>query len=115
MTASKAAGAAASDPRFQRSLEALVDALTGLLDREPVAAISITRLVQAAGVSRPTFYRHFPDIAAAAQHAAIVRLAGAFPYPEPLTGDAPTMAETLARSERQALPLLEHLQVHRAF
>ncbi|MFP3534278.1 helix-turn-helix domain-containing protein, partial [Burkholderia sp. SIMBA_042] len=60
-----------ADPRFQRSYDALVRAVTELLDEAPLSKLSIAQLVQRAGVARPTFYQHFPDLQAAAQRAAL--------------------------------------------
>lgn len=105
-----------SDPRFVRSLDALVEAVTDLVDRHPIGKISITRIVEAAGVTRPTFYQHFADVPSAAQHAALVRLATAFPFPEPVESRAgASAAEQRQRVERRARPVLEHLLAHRLF
>lgn len=105
-----------SDPRFIRSLEALVEAATSLVDLYPISEISITRIVEAAGVTRPTFYQHFTDVASVAQHAALVRLATAFPFPDPAgVGGCWSLEQQRQRVEHRARPVLEHLLAHRPF
>ena len=104
------------DARQERSHEALVSAIIPMIAAGPLAEISITGLVKAAGVTRPTFYKHFPDIPAIARAAAFARLATAFPLPVPIPdGHEPTSAEIHARMLDEALPLLEHLQAERQF
>ena len=104
------------DPRSRRSLEALLGAVTVLVDHEPLDLISITRVGEAAGVTRPTFYQHFADVPAAAQRAALVRLEAAFAaaVPPPVDRSA-TSRELRRRIEERARPLLEHLMAHRDF
>lgn len=73
-----------ADPRSARSREALVEAMTQLLDERELAAITITDLVAQAAVTRPTFYQHFGDLPALARAAALVRLDAMFPdEPQP--------------------------------
>lgn len=104
------------DPRFQRSLKALNDAIIGEVDQSPLSEISITRIVQTAGVTRPTFYQHFADIPDAARRAALVRLSDAFPIPQPLqNADERTPEAIRDRIERQAIPILTHLFEHKDF
>ena len=108
--------ARASDPRFQRSLDALIDATITLVDQSPVEEISITRIVEQAGVTRPTFYQHFADVSTAVQTAGISRLAGAFPLPDPLDeGTVLTEALFRERITGQVCPVLKHLAGHRVF
>ncbi|WP_139373744.1 TetR/AcrR family transcriptional regulator [Enhydrobacter aerosaccus] len=105
-----------ADPRFQRSLETLIEAVTQLVDRRPLHEISITLVVEKAAVTRPTFYQHFADVPAAAQQAALARLATAFPLPDPAedrVGLSPQEIEE--RVERHARPVLDHLHAHRTF
>jgi len=105
-----------ADPRFQRTRAAIIAALGDLLSVKSLRDISITSLVAEAGVTRPTFYQHFPDIPAAARHAALERLAEAFPFPEPLPDDdAPAPEALRARIAAEATPVLEHLRDHRTF
>ncbi|MEQ8346909.1 MAG: TetR family transcriptional regulator [Sneathiellaceae bacterium] len=115
-----------ADPRFLRSLDALLAAVTALVDEAPLAGLSITRVVKAAGVTRPTFYQHFASVEEAAQRAALARLSAAYPPREPARpggtapGPAPsapalTEAEVQDRIERHALPILRHLLAHRPF
>jgi len=104
------------DPRFQRSLKALHVALLELVDTQPLEEISITALVQAAGVTRPTFYQHFADIADAARRVALMRLDAAFPVPEPFPENFEISAENIFRHVADvALPVIEHLHEYRAF
>ena len=126
----------AADPRFLRSLEALLAAVTDLADGEALAGISITRVVEKAGVTRPTFYQHFASVEEAAQRAALARLAAAYrppkdgrsevelgeegqDEPSPAGGrpeGAPLPeAEIQRRIECHALPILQHLLAHRPF
>lgn len=104
----------AVDARLQRTYGALVEAATRLLDEHPVSDISITRLVDEAGVTRPTFYQHFPDIPAIARAAALTRLAAASPIPEPIPAGL-SLAELREVIAAQFLPDLEHLAHHRDF
>lgn len=103
------------DPRMQRSRNALVDAATRLLDDRAVSDISITGLVEEAGVTRPTFYQHFPDIPAIARAAALTRLAAASPIPEPIPVAELTPAQIRDIVAAQFLPDLVHLAKHRDF
>ncbi|MFC3229811.1 TetR-like C-terminal domain-containing protein [Marinibaculum pumilum] len=118
---SAAADRKSADPRFLRSLEALLAAVTALADSEPLAGISITRVVETAGVTRPTFYQHFASVAEAAQQAALARLSAAYPpldpaLLDPAPADGPlTEDEIQRRIERHALPVLQHLLAHRPF
>lgn len=87
-----------------------------LVDTQPLEEISITALVQAAGVTRPTFYQHFADIPDAARRVALARLDAAFPMPEPFPEHFEISAENIFRHVAEmALPVIEHLREHRAF
>ncbi len=104
------------DARLERSREAILRAIVPLVEQGPLAGISITRLVSAAGITRPTFYQHFPDVPAAARAAGLARLDAAFPFPEPIPDGVPaTAARIRARVLKQALPLFAHLAEHRVF
>lgn len=104
------------DPRFLRSLKALHVALLELVDAQPLEGISITALVQAAGVTRPTFYQHFADVPDAARRVALARLDAAFPVPEPFPEHFEISAQNIIRHVAEmALPVIEHLHEHRAF
>ncbi|MEO3999303.1 TetR-like C-terminal domain-containing protein [Mesorhizobium sp. CAU 1732] len=104
------------DPRFQRSLRALHAALLELVDAKPLEEISITALVQAAGVTRPTFYQHFADIPDAVRRAALTRLDAAFPLPEPFPEDFEASTQNIFQHVvGEALPVIEHLREHREF
>ncbi|MDV6330917.1 TetR/AcrR family transcriptional regulator [Asticcacaulis sp. 201] len=103
------------DPRFLRSFEALIRAISDLLDERALSEISITDVVRCAGVSRPTFYQHFPDLQTAAKAAALKRLSAAFPPVEPIAlaalGTEGIKDDIVAR----ALPIFEHLKAHKDF
>lgn len=51
-----------TDPRQLRTRAALTDALLRLIEREHLAAISISELCEEAGVHRTTFYKHATSI-----------------------------------------------------
>lgn len=104
------------DPRYRRSLSAILDAVTSLIEAHSLAEISITRVVEAAGVTRPTFYQHFADVPAAARVAGLARLEAAFPPPEPLS-DLGTLTPQALRTHivGHVEPVLRHLCEHRVF
>ncbi|AKM44519.1 TetR family transcriptional regulator [Burkholderia contaminans FFH2055] len=105
-----------ADPRFQRSYDALVRAVTELLDDAPLNKLSIAQLVQRAGVARPTFYQHFPDLQSAAQRAALVRLDDAFAFVEEQGKLLNPPSATFFRSmEVETALILEHLNAHQPF
>lgn len=65
---------------------------------------------------RPTFYQHFKDVPDAARRKALVRLAAAFPVPEPFPADFTFTAQSIrAHVEIRAQPVVQHLQDHRIF
>lgn len=116
MTSRSQQKAREADPRYQRSYQALIGAILALVDQEPVGQISIIRVVEAAGVTRPTFYQHFPDVAAAAQAAALRRLDAAFVPLDARDAEASsTVAALRQRIEDRARPALQHLAAHRTF
>ncbi len=105
-----------ADPRFQRSYDALVRAVTELLDEAPLSKLSIAQLVQRAGVARPTFYQHFPDLQVAAQRAALVRLENAFTFVEEQGKQLnPTNVAFVKSMEMETALILQHLQAHQSF
>ncbi|WP_185984515.1 TetR-like C-terminal domain-containing protein [Aureimonas mangrovi] len=116
LTSSVATVSRSDDPRYRRSLQALESALLHLLQTRPLDEITITAFVQAAGVTRPTFYQHFQDIADAARRLALKRLDTAFPKPEPFSADFEmTQAALFEHVRKQALPVIRHLQKERVF
>lgn len=70
--------ARAADPRPARSRAALIEAATKALTKEQPGTLSVTVLVKAAGVSRPTFYQHFADVHELIHVAALTKLSAAF-------------------------------------
>ncbi|KAB1643078.1 TetR/AcrR family transcriptional regulator [Gulosibacter chungangensis] len=67
------------DPRAVRSYNTLVATMLEVLDRgDDPAAASITEIVKAAGVSRPTFYQHFIDVPDLVRAATLHRLSAIF-------------------------------------
>ncbi|GAA4175440.1 TetR/AcrR family transcriptional regulator [Gryllotalpicola koreensis] len=104
--------AGADDPRAARSKRALITAATELLDEHDLSELSITQVVAAAGVTRPTFYQHFGDLAELARAAAVTRLNDEFERHEPAP---PSAGDWLERVEPVVRGLLEHLASHRGF
>jgi AcrR family transcriptional regulator len=103
---------APADPRAARSKRALIAAGTELLDEQDLDQLSITQVVATAGVTRPTFYQHFGDLAELARAAAVARLDAEFARHEP---SSPVSGDWLTRVEPVVRELLEHLAAHRAF
>jgi AcrR family transcriptional regulator len=66
------------DPRLARTRQALIAAATAALDDRDPELVSITDLVAAAGVSRPSFYQHFGDLPTLVHAAALGRVREAF-------------------------------------
>jgi AcrR family transcriptional regulator len=100
-----------SDPRSQRTRAAILRAIVELVDADAMGSFSITRVVEVAGVSRPTFYQHFADVDAALQQAAIERISGALPEEIPANSDTSFQQQAYER----ALPVIVHLETHRDF
>lgn len=104
------------DPRFQRSLKALHSTMLEMAEDLPLQEISITALVQAAGVTRPTFYQHFTDIPEAARRVALARLEVAFPVPQAFPAQFQMNPEGLfVYVIGEALPVIRHLGEYRTF
>ncbi|GLI26374.1 hypothetical protein ARHIZOSPH14_06160 [Agromyces rhizosphaerae] len=51
------------DPRQARTQRSLHSSVVELIERMPLADVSVTDAARAAGVSRDTFYRHAPSVA----------------------------------------------------
>lgn len=66
------------NPIVTRSRAALIGAAKELLATKPAASISITDVVTAAGMSRPTFYQHFEGLGSLFATAALVQLEAMF-------------------------------------
>lgn len=109
------------DPRLARSRLALLTAMTELVDERDIAKISITDVVGRAGVTRPTFYQHFSDIAALGRRAFLTRLESAFPIlpqddvASPVNYAGMTEAEALDDTVEVSRTILIHLMEHSAF
>jgi AcrR family transcriptional regulator len=65
------------DPRQQKSRAALIAAAMALVDERDVADISVTDLAGRAGLTRMTFYQHFPDRDSLLQAAGVERFESA--------------------------------------
>jgi AcrR family transcriptional regulator len=65
------------DPRQAKSRAALIAAAIELVDEREVAEISVTDLAGRAGLTRMTFYQHFPDRDALLQAAGVERFESA--------------------------------------
>ena len=103
-----------TDPRVQRSRASIIAAVGELVESQPVEQISITRVVEAAGITRPTFYQHFPDVMKAIQAAVFERLEEAFPMPPPVQGLL-SDEDLRQRIIDHATPVLTHLAEHPGF
>lgn len=122
MSADSIAGAAGAAPDGgdrpeaaprTRSHVKLRRAAAALLDERDPASITVTDLVNAAGVSRPTFYATYGDLADAWADAAVLRLEEAFAGLDPFA-DAPP-ADDPAALEAIIGAALRGLEPHVAF
>lgn len=99
-----------TDPRRARSRALLLESISERLDAG--VAPSITEITVAAGVSRPTFYQHFGDLATAYAAAAVERMNGQFELVRvprnPEDADEAFLLQTLTQ-------LLTHQLGHREF
>lgn len=96
------------DPRQQKSRSALVAAAIALVDERDVADISVTDLASRAGLTRMTFYQHFPDRDTLLQAAGVERFGAVLS--EFGTGEGQRRG-ILAGAEL----LVDHLSRHRIF
>lgn len=101
----------AADPRPARSRAALIEAATEALSTSDPGNLSITLLVKAAGVSRPTFYQHFSDLHELVHAAALTKLSAAF---DSLLPADPAASLAVFTSE-VSTNLLKQLQADAAF
>jgi AcrR family transcriptional regulator len=102
------------DPRLARTRDALIGAAIAALDERDPESVTITELVSAAGVSRPSFYQHFGDLPTLVHAAALARMRSAFdtvvtPTPGP-DGDSWSVFSLGTLRE-----LLSHFDEHAAF
>jgi AcrR family transcriptional regulator len=65
------------DPRQAKSRAALIAAAIELVDERDVADISVTDLASRSGLTRMTFYQHFPDRDSLLQAAGVARFESA--------------------------------------
>jgi AcrR family transcriptional regulator len=96
------------DPRQVKSREALIAAAIELVDERELADISVTDLASRAGLTRMTFYQHFPD------RDALLQAAGAERF-ESALGDFGTGAGQRRGLLAGSQVLLDHLSAHRIF
>ncbi|WP_434718535.1 ATP-binding protein [Paraburkholderia sp. A1BS-2L] len=98
-------------------IDQFMDALAEAVAFEaPLNKCSIAQLVQRAGVARPTFYQHFPDLQVAAQRAALVRLKNAFTFVEEQgTLLSPPNVAFVESMEMETALILEHMCAHQSF
>lgn len=105
-----------ADPRYLRSLDALLSAIITLAEVDKIPTISITQVTTEAGVSRPTFYQHATDVPDLARKAAIGRLRQALPPPPDFTMDGSLTRDLVKkRVSERVVPILTHLSEHRPF
>lgn len=99
-----------ADPRFQRSLEGLSQAIWELAATTPLSELSITVVAQRAGVSRPTFYQHAGDVRELARSVGLRRLEAetpGLPYYGPFgLAEVDAVSQHLALSIRQPMRFL---------
>lgn len=102
------------NPRAERSKAALITAMTHALDQyQPGQVLSLAEISRAAGVSRPTLYQHFGDLANLIRAAAAVRLVALFEsVPQPVC-DAPVSWPDASTETLHAL--LTELEQRRGF
>nr|WP_269328960.1 TetR/AcrR family transcriptional regulator [Kineosporia babensis] len=89
----------------------MTEAAIALLDERSAAQISIKDVVEAAGMSRPTFYQHFADLGAVFAAAGLARLEESFADLEPPSqapeglqnAFAPVLALIVERMQRHAV------------
>jgi AcrR family transcriptional regulator len=96
------------DPRQQKSRAALVAAAIELVDERDVAEISVTDLAGRAGLTRMTFYQHFPDRDSLLQAAGVARFEFVLDEFVQEEGQRKSLAEGSDL-------LLDHLSRHRIF
>ncbi len=92
------------NPIVTRSRTALIGGVDELLTRRTAAEISVTDVVEAAGMSRPTFYQHFTDLGSAFAAAGLARLTTMFSQIDPSGPDelADSFADVVQRMEPDA-------------
>ena len=56
------------DRRVSRTLKLIDEAMLGLLEKKPIAEISVTELCEAADINRNTFYSHYGSTADVLRH-----------------------------------------------
>lgn len=103
-----------SDPRLARTRAAILDAATEAMESGPLEEITISGLVERAGVSRPSLYQHFGDLPTVFRDAAFARLQERFALIQP-----PAVFESTAQwagfLRAGVGGLLEHLREHAVF
>ena len=103
-----------NDPRFHRSRSTLIEAMIQLVREQPVVSISITQVVEVAGVTRPTFYQHFADVPSAARAAALHQLSEAYSHIESGLERA-SVEEVRTMLEKRTVSVLRHLHTDKTF
>jgi AcrR family transcriptional regulator len=96
-----------------RSRGRLLDAVCELLDERGAGQVTITDVVTAAGVTRPTFYAAFDDLPTAFAEAALSRLSGALEEAT-LATDLPVSEHARAMSDAFQM-ILSRLAEHGDF
>ncbi|WP_375691692.1 TetR/AcrR family transcriptional regulator [Pseudooceanicola sp. LIPI14-2-Ac024] len=103
------------DPRSERSSAALAEAMMRLARETPLNELTITRLVQEAQVTRPTFYQHCNGIQDLAQRVALANLDRAIPENAAPEATATDGAQLSAHVASHVCAALDHLEENRAF
>jgi len=102
-----------SDPRLARTRAAILDAATDAMEAGPLDEITISALVERAGVSRPSFYQHFGDLPTVFRDAAFLRLQDRFERIRPPVFES--VDEWAAFLRATVDDLLTHLHEHAVF
>ena len=100
------------DPRWMRSRQTLIAAVTNLLDAGVTP--TITDVVEAAAVSRPTFYQHFGDLPTAFREAGLARVRRHFDAVD-AASDRGDVSRDTAFAHATMTGLLTHLRDHLDF
>lgn len=103
-----------TDPRLARTRAAILDAAAAAMEAGPLEEITISSLVERAGVSRPSLYQHFGDLPTVFRDAAFARLQERFALIEPpVAFESP--AQWAAFLHDGVGGLLLHLREHATF
>ncbi len=96
------------DARITRSRQSLHIALLKLIEQQPLEAITIREITDAAGVGYATFYRHYPTKAALLEDVAAAQI-------RELVGmSVPALGQELGDTREACLAILRYVAQHRS-